>query len=93
MLDIWKKCGNKEEYHKDKRENMLFIWQKLRQNKKSLRTPHPASLTYSTSQTKWDMETWMSKARHLSAMMLESCAWMTGLGKRPANSNMSSSQI
>ena len=63
--------------------NMLFIWQNPRLNKKSKRTFHPAILTFSASPTKWAAKTWMSKARNLSRIMLESCAWVTGLNKLP----------
>ena len=81
----WKNGGGKEEYQKAKRLAKYAIWQKPRLHKKSSRTLHPAALTFSTSTTKSDAESWMSKARKLSAITLESCAWTTGLSKLPGN--------
>ena len=43
--------------------------------------------------TKWDVETWMSNVRNMSTMMLESCAWMTGLSRQTRKSTMSPSQM
>ena len=72
--------------------NMLFIWQ-VRQYKKSSKTLYTAALTYSTLQSKWDMNTCMFKARNLSTMILETCAWMRGLNKQSEKSTMSTSKM
>ena len=73
---------------------MLSIWQNPRPNKKFGRALHPAVPTYSASPTKWDEETWMSRAGNLFPVTLESCAWMTGgLDKPHRKSTMRASQI
>ena len=63
--------------------NLLYIWQNPRVSKKFLRTFHQVTLTFFTLPTKWDVKTWMSQAGNLSAMTLESCAWMTRPSKLP----------
>ena len=73
--------------------NLLSVWQNPKLNTKSSRILHLAALTFSASPTNWDAITWMSKARNLSAMMLERCDWMTRLSKLPVKSNMSASQM
>ena len=42
-----------------------------------LKDPYPAGQTFFALPTKWDAETWMSKMGNQSAMVLESCAWMS----------------
>ena len=55
--------------------NMLSIWQNPRLNKKSWKILQLAALT------KWDVKTWISKPRILSAMTPESCAGIWDLIK------------
>ena len=68
--------------------NMLSNWKNSRLKEKSQSILHWAVLTFSASSTQWDVKNWMSKARNLSAMTLESCAWMTGQRKLPGKSSM-----
>ena len=64
---------------------MLSIWRNPRLNKKGTL---PVSTDFSASPSKWDAKTWMSKKVNLSAMMLESCVWMTGPSRLPRKSTM-----
>ena len=73
--------------------NILFIWRNPSQGRKSTMTIIVVALIFSTSPTKRDLEIWMFKARNLSAMMLESYAWMKGQNKQPGKYIMSASQI
>ena len=64
---------------------MLSIWRNPRLNMKGTLPVRP---DFSASLTKWDAKTWMSKKVNLSAMVLESCVWMTGPSRLPRKSTI-----